>query len=1513
MKGIFKFMTVALAAGMVASCSDDLGLESAKYSASKGDMTVSILAPQDLTTRMAVYDNGGVAKNGIGIDGKKFAWKTGEKVNVFSLNQTAQDIYECKAGGSTTSDFTQVVNANLTGAKFAVSESEMIYGISAATKDQFGEPLTDINGDEWNQPLPLLTLTIPSGRDAKTFAVKDAWKPGQATPGVEGGKNFPVPLWGPATVTGTPDASGVYEEGSTMTATVQGLTAYMRVNLGSLPEDTKYIVLTTHGGGVFQPEAGFILAPNTRVAKNATQAFLDARDTWYKAGSDDPQDEDEWITGGASEALSGTLNAVLDPTKAGRGVDKKYWPVLSPDVRLVPNDELIVDIQGLTQKIFYIPVVCNTYKNLHVIAATGISNKYRYCYAGTELKVFRDQEFEVNKMYYLDMSLVKLPKACIDDVNAAIKNNCGVAGMTTIIDVDTLYYGEHAQNGTQIQHTSGAWRPTASRLEWQINVDVPGNVVLNIAAIGKNSEDDLIGSQKKIDGLNKRPLVITDVPDNTRRNLAAEYASGNAVDDNGFRRTVEINVPSDWYLASQEPQYAFMQVVTVNRDVTLGTIDAVKANKVSIDVVGSNTKLDNTYTMSGTVSQGGKAAQNMKVIDPTVSAITIRDGFKNVNVLRKHEAGDVFVYTDYAEWETEIDSLDIQMNGTIGLRFDDALINSLQFTELPQGDRSVYTTGSAAIANVYSGKDKPFSTVRNNPNEDYINTNAPGNVTMYSYWTGQALSPRAINPEAAGYDRILEERPSYDQTNVFTVAQLASVGEGIYLPNNESNHETLTQDVLPLVNTYYIPKAFFGHMWLGASRYPWIGARARIDGFFLDGQNSELKNMNMFEKWNDNGVNKIDDPHWCCTSCWRPDSWGNDDLEIKKDFGLVRFVENSDEVTFQYINLNDIQLVPVEVEIPNVGGIVGRISTQKATLLHNRVGETKIAVAEDNIGGLAGLVELGWEAATEDISYQGKYVDGDATVEVVVEEVGNLEVIDNVVSGTKNESGFINGANYVGGLIGQATKAATASILENYVSLDNKNAKKYVVISYDGDAAETYDVTIEGSINASGDYAAGIVGYIDATDNIGANDNHVTLGQNVYAGGDFAAGIAGEAISDQTLQANGNEVTVKGNIQAVGDYAAGMVGHSYTKGDTEYIDNKVNVENNIRCDEFAGGLIGFYGIETYDPTGQIGQTDLLANFVRAKNIAASSRGAGGLVGYMFKEDGDVLIDDDQDNYNDDSSLKEDKEMVIVTEAISGNVNVGGLVGDCHINPANTLNVKAAQVKANTIKATAGSVGGFVGLLYTGELLLGVDDTEEGEFTKDYGKIVNVENMQGRLAVGGVVGISYNVDKSPVNIYTNRGALKGLSHHYKNYLNVAVKNWKKIGSNLAESEVKRWGTFGNIIGEMGDNFFVNNDKSITEDYDLLTVEEHLTSDVKDAVGYKKHNDNGHNVSDLNDPTLQYYWGDENGYVGYERNGTYKIATKLSKGEQVEVITPNDAPAHNVYKKLAIYNEGSKYAE
>ena len=1521
MKGIFKFMTVALAAGMVASCSDDLGLESAKYSAGKGDMTATILAPQDLTTRLAVYDNGGVAKAGIGIDGKKFAWKTGEEVRVFSLNQTAQDIYKCNEGGSLVADFTQVVNANLTGKKYAVTESDMIYGISATTKDKEGNLL--------EKPLPLLTLTIPNGRDEKTYAVKNAWKPEQETPGVTNGKNFPVPFWGEATISGTPNADGVLEEGATLNTAVQGLTAYMRVNLDALPKGTKYIVLTTHGGGIFKPEAGFILAPNTRVAQDATQEKLDARDTWYKDGTDDPQEEDEWITGGASEPLSGTFNAILDPEKAGKDVDKSEWPVLGPDSRLVPSDELIVDIQGLTKKIFYIPVICNTYKSLHVIAATGISNAYRYCYAGTELKLFRDKEFVVNQMYYLDMNLIKLPKACIADVNSAIKANCGTAGMTTIIDVDTLYYATdgdyHKASGTKCKHTSGETYAIGN--EYLIDVNVEGNVVLNIAAIGKNSDGDLIGSQKAIDGLNKRPLIITDVRD--ADNLPAEYTSGSAVNDDGIRRTVEINVPSDWYLASEEPQNGFMKVVTTQRDVILGTIDADKANLVSVDVVGSDTKLDNTYEMSATVSAG--RGKSMKVLDPTQAAIIIRDGFFNVNVEENHLNGDVFVYTNYSEWETEIDSLDIQTREKIGIRLDDALVNSIKFSKNPLRPRDVYTTGSSAIANVYADKDKAFKTTGSDAHpiseaEDAAmgeNTNVPALVTMYSYWTGAALSPRAIdntyedpvkgkfpkaniNPEG-------KVRPSYDQTNVFTVAQLASVGEGIYASNKISNHQVGKDDVLPKVSEYQIPKALFGHFWLGSTEYPWIGARARIDGFKLDGQETELKNMNMIVDWND-ATTKVDDPHWCCTSCWTPDS-NTPKIDLKKDFGLVRFVENSDTVTFQYVNLNDPEVL-TKKGISNVGAVVGRISSKAAGLLHNRVGETKIKTAGDNVAGVAGLVELGWGNKTNEIAYEADYLDEENTeFKAVVEEGGILTVIDNVVSGRLNHSGFVNGKSYAGGVVGKVkasegveTKATEAIIEDNYVALN-----------YDKGIDSKAEGPFEGGVSASADFAGGIVAYVDASENIDASFNNVDIAQNIHAGGSFAGGIAAYAQSDATLQGDANVVKVTGKIESAAvvtelttdeGCAGGIAGRSDTKGDTEYNNNEVNV-GTIIADKRAGGIVARL-------TQSKGDLDLLENYVRANDITVTTHnGAAGLVGELINKKGSVYVDDNQENYNYDASLKEDMEMVIVKNAISaGNMYAGGLLGDVKLANDQFVYIKAAQVKANTIKATNGFVGGFVGEMYTGGLQLGVEGTD---FTKDYGKIVEVDNMQGRLDVGGVLGTNLTATATPVNVITSESEGWKVEFgqwppvHYKNYLNINVKDWKKIGSNLREDEVKQWGTFGNIIGEQGDKFYVNNDITTVEDYDLLKIVENLTPAKKEAVGYKKHNDNGHNVSDFNNPDWQYYWGDENGYVGYERNGTYTIGTLTSKGEQVEWVSPNDAPQHNVYKKLAIYSEGSKYAE
>jgi hypothetical protein len=1281
----------------MASCSDDLGLSSPKLNG-QADLTATLVTNGGAATRLAAIDNGGAAGT------EAIVFSSSDVIRVFTMDKLSQDLYEVEQlkNGGLSADFKQIENNGLTGQKYAITEADIIYGIST----------------DGTKPTPLLTLTLPR-----------VYKPGFT----DGKQKFPIPFWG--------KAEEVQGTTASLNAELNGLTAFLRINAATLPAGTKYIVLTTHGSNPYQtvnPD-GFMLAPfgATDITETSASAF------WYKKDTDGKYVNATQITDGYSEALSGTLNA-----KLVEGAELKI------DERLVHSDELIIDLtEAEDNNIAYVPIVCGDYKNLHVIAASYVSEKYKYCYAGTELKNFQDQTFVNNTAYYLDINLADLDDACIGEVNKYIAENCNTAGITTVINVDSLYADANPQHTTA--HSTYS--------DTQINTNVAGNVILNINAIGVNG-----GSASPYGKAADNPLLICDraVAGFESANVPQTTKEASGVFRNRF---VEINVPSALYFGLDAPQYAYLQVCEASRDIYLGTVDGVKAEKVNVEIMGSNTKFGNTYTLA----RADRGVQYMEILPETQAAVNIRHGFDEVVIDKT--AGDVYISTpSQAEEETEINKFNIKTNEATGLRLDNSLIAKLNFSDGTQAkdNRQVFTIGSSAIKEVYNNSDE-YAEGNKFAAGTTEAAKTPGRVTMRSYWTGSALSARAI-------------AACYDVATVFTVAQLASVGEGIYTEGN-SNHQIAT-NLDPTVSSYNIPKALIRVMWLGGSKYPWIGARARVTNFSIDGENTELKNMNMLKDWN-GATTYVDDPHWCCTSCWTPDA-STAKINLVQDFGLIRYAVNNDQVTIKNINLNDVEIVTADNDtraISNVGSVVGRVETKKALIEDNTVGEVKIAVKGSNVAGVAGVVTL-------------------------KEGGNNLYITRNQVSGKDgHQAGYIVGASNVGGVVGQAVNGiGKTAISHNIVNLDQS---------------------------------------ILSTSTVDGN----------------AGGIVGDLTMKAVANMNDNLVTVNETIGAAASHAAGLAANVHGTGNLVMKENAIKATDILATKDFAAGLVGELALTNADALVQdsIG----LAPAKRAKTVDVSG------------------------------AIK------------AGNQYAGGLYGKSTLDAAKKSTVNSAKVDVTTLEATNGFAGGFIG-----QVLQGATQVGYASYTRANASCINdveIDNMKSRYAAGGLIGNNAQANKTPVNIITGKSnVLQADGTPYVVSTDIEVKNWEKTGDDLTDQDNYKWGTMSNIIGHMQDNLTINNDLSTVEDYAYLNVIDHLNAAAKDAVGYKKHNDEGHNIDDLNNPNKQYYWGDENGYVGVTETGTYKIGTKTVKGEQT---TSLDLPANNQFRKLDTYTGTSKLTQ
>ena len=199
-------MTVALAAGLVVSCSDELNLEQkAALHVEEGDLVGSLYS--ESPTRVAMLDE-------FGSQGYPAVWSEDDEVNVFSPIRLNYNHYVLKEGQGTQKAVFEPLENDPT-----LLEANDLYAITNALC-QYGVSKINAGADDKDV---LLTATIPCSFDwEKVAASVDAYK-------------MPAPWWGPAT----------FGDGGELNVAFRPLTAVMRIDLADLPEHVNSIVLVS--------------------------------------------------------------------------------------------------------------------------------------------------------------------------------------------------------------------------------------------------------------------------------------------------------------------------------------------------------------------------------------------------------------------------------------------------------------------------------------------------------------------------------------------------------------------------------------------------------------------------------------------------------------------------------------------------------------------------------------------------------------------------------------------------------------------------------------------------------------------------------------------------------------------------------------------------------------------------------------------------------------------------------------------------------------------------------------------------------------------------------------------------------------------------------------------------------------------------------------------------------------------------------------------------------------------
>lgn len=302
-----NYITIILVAGMsvtlLSNCSKEADLPSQQK---KEAVITNTVAGQEATVLTSNKDASvliGTFSNSE-VDG----WSKGDSICIYTLQSMRHNSYLLTNGeGSPTAAFKRCSGtddyANV-GTLYAVTSCKYLYGLSATVDGQ-----------------ALLTVDIPSSYDiAEVGAVEEC-------------SRLTAPYWGEAT----------FGADGNLKCAFSGLTAMLKIDIGSLPVGTRAVVLTTH--------------------------------RYTDLDSDSPE-------GGDDQPLSGTFDTVLNKGAA-----------LAANPIFYSYDTLRVNLGSEAErgqyKNMYLPVIAGQYTNLHIIAVTG-DTRYPYNWEGTVIQSYKE-------------------------------------------------------------------------------------------------------------------------------------------------------------------------------------------------------------------------------------------------------------------------------------------------------------------------------------------------------------------------------------------------------------------------------------------------------------------------------------------------------------------------------------------------------------------------------------------------------------------------------------------------------------------------------------------------------------------------------------------------------------------------------------------------------------------------------------------------------------------------------------------------------------------------------------------------------------------------------------------------------------------------------------------------------------------------------------------------------------------------------------------------------------------
>lgn len=1398
-KGIFKLMTAVFAMAALASCSDDLGLGNSAQKLGKADLTATLVdLDNSKFTRMGMLetaDGQNPWSNGAAA-GWGWAFTDGDQIRVFSMESMTYELYNLTGGlDSPEGKFTKAPNQTVElpdGRKWALTEAQFVYSLS---------PMDD--------GTPRLTYTIPYRYYAKTNATKTEKNGETIDANVQ---QFPVPFWAEA------KEGEETEDGVSLDASLTPLTAFLRIDMAELPDNAKYIVLTTHGRvtGVDTPngiddieEEGFQLVqpdPNgdysgtnrvTKVKINGELVNYQNTQGWWLGYEDETS-----ITDGNSEALSGTFNARLeiadeveiDPAWAVADNDKRNpdgwkYPALGVDKgledgetfydtygisRLVTRDEIVIDLTKYENNgVFWVPIIAKQhFNNLHVLAVTEFG-KRPYSYVGNELANFSNYTFMPGERKALTLNMQNVGEVCPWELNKAIEsiNHKNKSGMTSdnVLNVDQLLACSDVDhecgydvNGGYYWHGYGPFNERYSKGDRRRYTLYETSETIPTDKVRAQGEGNLIlniaaiseTTGVKYDGSALRSDIDTQIEEEPVTGL---LVSDTFVDDLSKSYKNVGSVSGNKVTVNVPSALTALMSDLTNYDVTIAANENANPSLAENLVVYAHGAPTNFVTGNNVlqVETDDDGNQSVSLKDFKTAAITVVSGIKTLNVLPETK-GDVYVYPGMAT-DVEINkALNVYTQTGIDVRIDNALVYDLNYQKSSNNHQNwVYTTGSAAMHHVGVIDDPDYAEV-------------PNDVSLMSFWTGSALNVNQENIE------------KYDVKTIYTTAQLASMGEGI---SAGAGGQATTGDAQ---GEYIIDNLVEG-MWLGGAKYGWVGAEVTVDGFTFDGNGKALKNMYMPSATSAN-TSKINpreiyilDPHFCCTTCgWNigTGKYVSDQETTGKDFaltswGLIRSIDNGEATTIKNVYLNDVYADQDGVD--NIGSVVGIASNSTSiTFDNNIIGEVEIDLNGDNVGGMIGSI---------------------ASPKVIITN-----------SKVANDSKKINGGNYVGGLIGYAASEEG----------DEGNTLKAITV-------ENSEVELSDGITAE-EFAGGMIGYAKAdgtaaAERINLQNNSVTVANDITADV-YSGGVAGY-LEDYNITIVDQNVDAK-NIKAIGepaaddqddengDYAAGFVG-KLKAGNLARIENAdLDVTGEISANnQYAGGLVGYSDITN--------ALRLYSNDVTAGTISAENGYVGGELAYTPQ--GKVLVG------KKDPVTENVKEITnIEVGKLAGAYAVGGIVG----NNANNAEVWVTASPKNGLAKGATKYGTFI------NVAIGAFENTKGSTKEELDAYFTPEGADSKAQLAGTM--SNILGMIDGKLYINEANLS-VTDNLQSEMKIAV-GYQQRPDQLGTpgTDVRKfWGDYNGYVGAGKSGM-----------YYLTDLQANISSSLSKVVGDQPNANTGYNL-------------------------------------------------------------------